>query len=1216
MLLTRKKKSSFTNILKQTTGLKRSLSKKIVPLDGNTAASSVAYRMSENVFLFPITPATPMGENADIWNSNKVKNIYDTIPDVILMQSEGGAAGALHGALVSGGLPTTFTAAQGLLLMIPNMYRISGEFWPAVFHVSARVIGRNGLSIYGDQSDVMAVRSTGFSILCSGTVQECGDFALLSHLASLTSGGPFLHFFDGFRTSHEINSIENFTNEELKKFVDMDALQRHRERALNPEHPYCLGTIQQTDLGFQGIESYNKEVNAIPGIVENYMKKIHELTGRKYHLFDYVGHPEAEQIIIMMGSGTQPTEELIKKYVKEDNKKIGVIKVRLFRPFSKKHLLEAMPATVKKIAVLDKCKDSGSIGEPLYLDICCALHKMDVDIIGGRYGVHGKEFTPAMVHAVFENLNKKKPKNNFTVGINDDVTFTSLEFGEPIDILPKGTQQCLFWGIGSDGTVGANKNAIKIIVNNTDLYGQGHFAYSAHKSGGITISHLRFGPEPINASYEITNADYIACHCTPWVHKFDLLKPAKQNSIFLLNSPYNTVEELEKFLPTEKKREIAQKNLKFYNINASQIAEDVGLSGRINMVMQTAFFKLSQVIEEKKSIELLKKAIEKEYKIKGQVIIEKNWNAVDQTIENIVEINYPREKWLNLKKDPIKEIDESLPDYYYDIMEPVSKLEANNIPVSKFPFSGYMPSSTTQYEKRGIARTVPDWQSDKCVQCNLCSFVCPSSVIRPFLLTKKEAEKAPYGYTTIKATGVDAKDAKEEALDFKIQISPYDCTGCNTCVANCPTEALVMKPLQEVVDKEQEFWDYSLGLSKNSDKATFKTSNIKGSQFMKPLIEFPGACSGCNETPIVKLVTQLFGEQMMIANSTGCSCVWGGTLPSNPWTTNEKGYGPSWGQSLFEDTAEYGLGMAKAVQARRSKLEILVTKTLEDRSGIKDEIVDALKGWLNNFGDREKSFEFGEKVKELILGEKNYKDNKYLKQIIQQKDMLAKKSQWIIGGDGWAYDIGYGGLDHVLASGENLNILVLDSEVYSNTGGHASKSTPRSGVAKFTSSGKNTKKKDLGAMAMTYGDVYVASICLNADPKQALKALIEAEAYGGVSLVIAYTPCIAHGIRGGMGKTTEVNKLAVKIGYTSLYRFNPDNSKKNKPIFSLDSKKPKAGFEDFVKKQIRFDSLKYTYPELAKVKLSELEEDITEKYNSYNRIVQTQKLLNKKKKKK
>ncbi|KAJ6254962.1 pyruvate-flavodoxin oxidoreductase-related [Anaeramoeba flamelloides] len=1215
MLRSRPKNVSFTNLLKKSSGLKRSFAKKLVPMDGNTATSAIAYKMSDNIFLFPITPATPMSENTDIWNSKGIKNVYDSVPDVILMQSEGGAAGALHGACVSGCLPTTFTASQGLLLMIPNMYRISGEFWPTVFHVSARVVGRNGLSIYGDQSDVMGVRATGFAILCSGTVQECNDFALLSHLSAFKSGGPFLHFFDGFRTSHEISSIENFTDEELKKFIDWKALEKHRKRALNPENPYCLGTVQQTDLGFQGIESYNEKYNAIPGIVENYMKQIGELTGRKYHLFDYVGHPDAEHLIIMMGSGTQPAEELIKKFVKEENRKIGLIKVRLFRPFSKKHLLEAIPDSVKRIAVLDKCKESGSIGEPLYLDVCCGLQEMGVKIIGGRYGVHGKEFTPSMVQAVFDNLKKKTPKNNFTVGINDDVTFTSLEMGEPIDIMPKGTQQCVFWGIGSDGTVGANKNAIKIIVDNTDLYGQGHFAYSAHKSGGVTISHLRFGPKPINASYEITNADYIACHCTPWVNKFDLLKPAKQNSIFLLNSPYNTVEELEKFLTNEKKREIAQKNLKFYNINASKIAVDAGLSGRINMIMQTAFFKLSQVIEEKEAIELLKKAIEKQYKIKGKTVIEKNCNAVDQTIENIVEISYPREKWLNLKDSAVEEIDESLPDYYYDIIKPVSNLQANDIPVSKFPFCGYLPSSTSKYDKRGIALTVPEWNSDKCVQCNLCSFVCPSSAIRPFLLTKSEVENAPNGYQTLRASGVKAKDANEKSLDYKIQVSPYDCTGCNTCVVNCPTKALEMRPLQEVAQKEQEFWDYSINMDANKKKASFKTGNIKGSQFLQPLIEFPGACAGCNETPVVKLITQLFGEQMMIANSTGCSCVWGGTIPSNPWTTNEKGHGPSWGQSLFEDTAEYGLGMAKSTNTRREKLKKLVEKAIKDKQGneINYEIMETLQLWVNNFNDREKSYEYGEQVKDMILGEKNYKDNKFLKQIMQQKDMLAKKTQWIIGGDGWANDIGFSGVDHVLASGENLNILVLDTEAYSNTGGQASKSTPRSTVAKFTASGKNTKKKDLGSMAMTYGDVYVASISLNANPKQAVKALIEAEAYDGVSLIIAYTPCIAHGIKGGMGNSSEVNKLALESGYTTLFRFNPNNAKINKPVFTLDSKKPKEVLDKFIKKQNRFDSLKFTYPEQAKIKLSQLQKDIVKKYNNYDRMAKSEK-LNKKKK--
>jgi pyruvate-ferredoxin/flavodoxin oxidoreductase len=1158
-------------------------------IDGNTAAAHVAYAFSDVAAIYPITPSSPMGEVVDAWAAQGRKNIFGQTLKVQEMQSEGGAAGAVHGVLSAGAFSSTFTASQGLLLMIPNMYKISGELMPCVFHVSARAIAGQALSIFGDHQDVMAARATGFAQIASCSIQEIMDLSLVAHLSTLRSSIPFIQFFDGFRSSHEIQKIEMLDYDDIPPLVDWDAIKRHRERALNPEKPHLRGTAQNPDIYFQVNEAANKFYQQVPKIVEEEMEKVSKLTGRNYHLFDYVGAPDADKIIIMMGSGAEAAEEAV-EYLNKNGEKVGLIKVRLFRPFSAEHFLNTVPKSVKRIAVLDRTKESGAFGEPLYLDVSSVFQHTDWDvtIVGGRYGMGSKDFTPSMAKAVFENLKMNEPKNNFTVGINDDVTFTSLPITEEIDATPEGLVQCKFWGLGGDGTVGANKDAIKIIGDNTDMYAQGYFAYDSKKSGGVTISHLRFGKVPIKSTYLIKDADYIACHNPSYVDKYDLLEGIKKDGTFVLNSSWS-LEEMEKHLPNSLKKKIAEKQLKFYNIDAVKIAENIGLGGRINMIMQTVFFKLSKVLPVDDAIKYLKQAIEKTYGKKGKDVVEMNWKAVDAALDSIETIDYPS-SWANLKPEEEKEVDE--PDFVKNVMRPMLAQQGDKLPVSKFKPAGIFPTGTTKYEKRGVAINIPEWQIDNCIQCNQCAMVCPHAAIRPVLVNEEELNNAPDNFTAKKAIGKDA-----EGLSFRIQVYPEDCVGCGNCADICPSKekALIMKPLSTQLDQipNQKYAENIPIRSGGFDKFT-----VKGSQFQRPLLEFSGACAGCGETPYLKLATQMFGDRMIIANATGCSSIWGGSAPSVPFTVNKDGHGPAWANSLFEDNAEYGFGMVLATIQRRNKLADLVKQAI-DKNKVSGELKEAFNGWLENKDDAEKSKEFSDKIKAHL---KDKHDDKILNQIWEDRSMLTKKSIWSVGGDGWAYDIGYGGLDHVLAMGEDINILVFDTEVYSNTGGQSSKATPIGSVAKFAASGKKTKKKDLGLMAMTYGYVYVASVAMGANKNQCLKAIKEAETYPGPSLIIAYAPCINHGIRKGMGKTQEEEKLAVQSGYWPLYRFDPRLADEGKNPFQLDSKEPDGSLRDFIMGEVRYNVLTRSFPEEAKKLHKKLEEDVNARYKKYKRM--------------
>lgn len=1159
-------------------------------IDGNTAASHVAYAFSDVAAIYPITPSSPMGEMIDAWSAQGRKNIFGQQVKVSEMQSEGGAAGAVHGSLSAGAFTSTFTASQGLLLMIPNMYKISGEIMPTVFHVAARAVAGQALSIFGDHQDVMATRETGFSLLASGSVQEAMDLALVAHLSTIRASIPFVHFFDGFRTSHEIQKVEMLDYDDIPGLVDWNAINRHRERALNPEHPHLRGTAQNPDIYFQVNEAANKYYQAVPKIVEEEMEKVSKLTGRSYHLFDYIGDPEAKHIIIMMGSGAEAAEEAV-NYLNQKGEKIGLVKVRLYRPFSVEHFFKTIPKTAKRIAVLDRTKENGSFGEPLYVDISAMYQNKheDMFIVGGRYGLGSKDLTPSMVKAVFDNLKLAEPKNHFTVGIEDDVTFTSLPIKEEIDASPKGLVQCKFWGLGGDGTVGANKSAIKIIGDNTDMYAQGYFAYDSKKSGGVTISHLRFGKTLIQSTYLINTADYIACHNPAYVDKYNLLEGIKENGTFVLNCPW-TIKEMEDYLPNSLKKIIAEKNLKFYTIDAVKIAEGVGLGGRINMVMQTVFFKLANVLSVDDAIKYLKEAIEKTYGKKGKDIVEMNWKAVDAALDNIKEINYPN-SWAQLVPKNEKEIDE--PDFVKNVMKPMIAQQGDKLPVSAFTPGGFFPTATSKYEKRGVAINIPEWIKDNCIQCNQCAMVCPHAAIRPVLVTEEELKNAPEGFESKKATGKDMDD-----LSFRIQVYPEDCTGCGNCVDVCPSKekALIMKPLATQMDKQ-------IPLRKYAEKIPIRTGSfnkftVKGSQFQQPLLEFSGACAGCGETPYLKVITQLFGDRMIIANATGCSSIWGGSAPAIPFTVNKDGHGPAWANSLFEDNAEYGFGMMLASTQRRAKLADMVNNAMDGTSG---ELKEAFNGWLENKDDADKSKEYGNKIKSLL--EKNH-ENDMLNKIWESRDILTKKSIWSVGGDGWAYDIGYGGLDHVLAMGEDINILVLDTEVYSNTGGQSSKATPIGSVAKFAASGKKTKKKDLGLMAMTYGYVYVASVAMGANKNQMMKALKEAESYPGPSLIIAYAPCINHGIKAGMGKSQQEEKLAVDSGYWPLYRYDPRLAEEGKNPFQLDYKEPDGTLHDFIMGEVRYNSLTRSFPEEAKKLHKKLEENVGSRYKKYKAMAE------------
>jgi len=1164
-------------------------------MDGNTAAAYASYAFTEVAAIYPITPSSPMAESVDEWSAHGKKNIFGDTVKVVEMQSEAGAAGAVHGSLQGGALTTTYTASQGLLLMIPNMYKIAGELLSGVFHVSARAIAAHALSIFGDHQDVMACRQTGFALLASNSVQEVMDLGCIAHLSAIKSRVPFLHFFDGFRTSHEIKKIEVIDYEDLKKLVDYDAINEFRNRALNSEHPVVRGTAQNPDIYFQGREAANKFYEKVPDVVAFYMEKIKELTGREYHLFDYYGAKDAEYVIVAMGSVCETIEETI-DYLLGLGEKVGLVKVRLYRPFSEKHFLNAVPSTVKRIAVLDRTKEPGSIGEPLYLDVVKAFFgKQDKPIIvGGRYGLGSKDTTPSQIIAVYENLKKYNPIDRFTIGIKDDLTMTSLDAGRLIETVPQGTVSCKFYGLGSDGTVGANKSAIKIIGDNTNLYVQGYFQYDSKKSGGTTISHLRFGQKPIKSSYLVYHADYIACHNKSFIYNYDILKGLKNGGTFVLNCPWSE-SELDEKLPASMKRYIAKNKINFYTIDAISIAREVGLGGRINMIMQTVFFRLINIIPFEDAIRYLKESIQKTYGSKGQNIVDMNIKAVDRTLESLRKVNVPT-SWENVVENEDFVKDE--PEFLTKIQKPMAKNEGDDLPVSAFSGmeDGTFPLGTTAYEKRGIAVMIPQWQIEKCIQCNQCSLVCPHAVIRPFLLNDEEVRNAPPTFETKKTVGRGL-----EAFQYRIQVSPLDCTGCGNCADVCPApgKALVMMPAEGEIENQVDNWEFAVRI-KPKDNVMEKTT-LKGSQFCKPLFEFNGACPGCGETPYIKLLTQLFGDRMIIANATGCSSIYGGSAPSIPYTTNDLGKGPAWANSLFEDNAEYGYGIYLANKKIRQRLGELISEALKTQ--IPDELKNAFVEWLNNKDDGEASQLASSKIINIISRE-NLKSNKIVQEIYRLKDYLVKKSHWIIGGDGWAYDIGFGGLDHVLASGEDVNVLVLDTEVYSNTGGQSSKSTPTAAIAKFAASGKKIKKKDLGLMAMSYGYVYVAQIALGANMNHAVRAIAEAEKYKGPSLIIAYSPCINHGIKSGMGTSIREEKKAVDAGYWHLYRYNPELKAEGKNPFILDSKEPTASYIDFLKGEIRYSSLETLFPDLAKKLYDESSKDAKERFEIYKSLSQ------------
>ncbi|CAI3606956.1 pyruvate:ferredoxin (flavodoxin) oxidoreductase [Clostridium neonatale] len=1166
--------------------------RKTKTMDGNTAASYVSYAFSEVAAIFPITPSSPMAEHVDEWSASGKKNIFGYPLKVVEMQSEGGAAGALHGSLQSGALTTTYTSSQGLLLMLPNMYKIAGELLPCVINVAARAIATSSLSIFGDHQDVMSARETGFAMLCSSSVQEVMDLSPVSYLATLKSRIPFINFFDGFRTSHEIQKIEVIEEDELKGLVDYKYIDDFRKRSLNPDHPVTRGTAQNPDIYFQTREAVNKYYEDVPEIVEEYMSKITKLTGREYHCFDYYGAHDADRIIVSMGSVNDVIEETI-DYLNENKQKVGLIKVRLYRPFDTKKLLSCIPETATKIAVLDRTKEPGSSGEPLYLDVLQAVYKQNrnIKVVGGRFGLGSKDPTPKHIAAIYDNLALDEPKNSFTIGIIDDVTSLSLA-PLNIDVKIEGLTSCKFWGLGSDGTVGANKSAIKIIGDHTEMYAQGYFDYDSKKSGGITVSYLRFGKDPIKSHYLIDSADFIACHNQSYVYKYNVLDGLKENGKFLLNTFWNK-EELNERLPAKMKRYIAENNIEFYTIDAVKIAREVGLGGRINMVMQTAFFKITNIIPIEDAIKYLKDAVVTSYSKKGENIVRMNHDAIDTALSSIQKISVPNE-WNNAIDEKLK-VKDDYPEFIKEIVKPMTKLEGNNIPISTFIKNnmqdGTFMHGTTSYEKRGIAVNVPEWIPENCIQCNQCAFVCPHSTIRAFLLNNDELEKAPEGFKHIAPKGIKS----EENLHYTIGVSPLDCTGCGNCALVCPApgKALIMKS-QDSQHNQIEPWNYAV--EKVIKKNPMNKFTLKGSQFERPLLEYNGACAGCGETPYAKLVTQLFGDRMMIANATGCSSIWAASTPASAYTVNKNGHGPAWANSLFEDNAEFGYGMYLGVKAIRERLANNVKMALDN--DIDDEVKEVLKEWLDNKDVGDSSRERAQKVINIL---ENY-DNEFSKIILQDKEFLVKRSQWIFGGDGWAYDIGYGGLDHVLASGENINVLVFDTEIYSNTGGQSSKATPLSAIAKFAASGKRTKKKDLGLMAMTYGYVYVAQVSMGADKNQTLKAITEAEKYDGPSLIIAYSTCISHGIKIGMANTPDEEKKAVECGYWHLYRYNPELKESDKNPFILDSKAPKGDFKEFLMGEIRYSSLAKAYPEKADELFALTEKYANDRYRTYKRL--------------
>lgn len=1166
---------------------------KMKTMDGNEAAAHASYAFTEVAAIFPITPSSTMAEFVDEWAAHGRKNIFGQAVKVVEMQSEAGAAGAVHGSLQAGALTTTYTASQGLLLMIPNMYKIAGELLPCVFHVSARALATHALSIFGDHQDVMSVRATGFAQLSSHNVQEAMDMGYIAHLVSIKSRIPFLHFFDGFRTSHEIQKIEVPEYEEVAKLVDMNAVQTFRDSALNPEHPVLRGTAQNPDVYFQGREASNSFYAAVPDLVEQAMQEYKELTGREYHPFQYYGAADAEHVIVAMGSMCDTIEETI-DYLVAKGEKVGVVKVHLYRPFSSDYFFKVLPKTVKKIAVLDRTKEPGSTGEPLYLDIKDIFYTSDIKpvIVGGRYGLGSKDTTPSQVLSVYKNLKSDSPKNGFTIGIVDDVTYTSLAEDEVIDTAPEGTISCKFWGLGADGTVGANKQAIKIIGDHTKLYAQAYFQYDSKKSGGITVSHLRFGKKQIKSPYYVTGTNYIACHNQTYVYQYDLLKGLKQGGNFVLNCQW-TPEELDEKLPTSLKQALAKTKASFYIIDAVAIARKIGLGNRINMIMQAAFFKLANVIPVQEAVDYLKASVVKTYGKKGQSIVDMNVAAIDFGVSSLIKVEVPA-SWGDADNSQAAAASDE-PDFVQNILRPMNALEGDSLPVSTFlgREDGTFPVGTACFEKRGIGVIVPEWQIENCIQCNQCSYVCPHAAIRPFLMNEEELKSAPETFVGKKAIGKEAT-----GLQFRVQVSALDCTGCGNCAEVCPAKvkALVMKPAAEQIEQQAHNWEYAVTLENKSK--LFKMTSVKASQFAQPLLEFNGACPGCGETAYIKLITQLYGDRMMIANATGCTSIWGGSAPAVPYTTNEEGKGPSWANSLFEDNAEFGYGMYLGVRQQREKLVDLMKLALDME--ISAELKEAFQEWITGWDDADASKAATVKI---LAGLKAYVgDNKVIAEISAKKDHLIKKSQWIVGGDGWAYDIGFGGLDHVIASGDDVNIFVVDTEVYSNTGGQSSKSTPRAAVAKFAAAGKKIRKKDLGMIAMSYGYVYVAQIALGADMAQTLKVIKEAEAYKGPSLIIAYAPCINHGLKAGMTKSVQEAKKAVDSGYWHLYHFNPDLIEEGKNPFSLDSKEPSTSFREFIMGEVRYSSLLNTFPESAEELFSGAEKYAKVRYDSYKRL--------------
>ena len=1185
------------------------MNREMVPMDGNTAAAYVAHALSEVIAIYPITPSSPMGELADAWSARGRKNIWGTVPSVTEMQSEAGAAGAVHGALTTGALCTTFTASQGLLLMIPNMYKIAGELCPTVFHVSARALACQALSIFGDHSDVMATRATGYALMPSNSVQEVMDIGCIAHAATLKARVPFLHFFDGFRISHEIQKIEQLGFDDFRKMIDEEYVIQHRLRGLNPERPALRGTSQNPDVFFAARETVNKYYQKVPEIVKEYMERFAKLTGREYHLFDYVGAPDADRVAIIMGSAAETMDEVV-QYLADRGEKVGVIKVRLYRPFSNRDFVEALPKTVKAIAVLDRTKEPGAIGEPLYEDVRTAIGEAMSEgyapfdsypvIVGGRYGLGSAEFNPGMAKAVLDNLKKKMPKNHFTVGIIDDVTNTSLEWDENFTTEPKGVHRALFYGLGSDGTVGANKNSIKIIGEATDNFAQGYFVYDSRKAGAVTVSHLRFGPERIKSTYLISRASFLACHKFSFLERFYMLDKLEEGGVFLLNSPYSASEVWDN-IPAEVQEQIIKKNARFYVINAVKIAEELGLGARINTVMQTAFFVISGILPKDEAVKLIKESIVKTYGSKGEEIVNMNLRAVEKALESIEEVNYPKKVTSKFHMKP--PVPEDAPKFVKEVIGEIIAGRGDKIPVSKLPDDGTFPTGTTKYEKRNIAEKIPVWNPDLCIQCAQCSFICPHATIRVKFYDPKYLEKAPEGFKS-----VDAKSKKFAGMRFTVQVAPEDCTGCGECANICPgvkkvngqktgEKALMMKPQIPLREKEARNWDFFLSIP-DTDPTIMPRTTLLGSQLLPPTFEFSGACAGCGETPYVKLVSQLFGDRAIIANATGCSSIYGGNLPTTPYTTRKDGRGPSWSNSLFEDAAEFGFGMRltsdKMSEHAREMLDRFIK---EEKKGLDKDLMIALRDAVQT--TPEAIEEQRKRVSELKkqLEKLNDRDAKLLYSLA---DYLIKRSIWIFGGDGWAYDIGYGGLDHILASGKDINALVLDTEVYSNTGGQMSKATPMGAIARFAEGGKPTPKKDLGMMAMSYGNVYVARVAMGANMMQTVRAFNEADAYDGPSVIIAYSHCIAHGIDMSWG--FEQQKKAVESGAWILYRYNPQLAKEGKNPLIIDSKDPKIDVEEYMYSEIRFRALKRSNPEAAEKYLNLVREDIKNRLRVYKHL--------------